>query len=77
MFNNDRKTIRTIDETIYHYACAKNWIKLKDNLCDMEVFSLMFSPPYKMELGLYWQRLELQNLDPAMEYNKSLEAIIN
>lgn len=77
MFAGDRKTIRTVDETIYHYAASKNWIKLKDTLCDMEVFCLMYSPPYKMDLGLYWQRLEFQNLDPTTEYNRSLETIIN
>jgi hypothetical protein len=42
----------------------------------MEVFSLLYSPAYKMDLALYWHKLEAQNLDPVMEYNRTLESMM-
>lgn len=51
-------------------------MKLKDLISDLEVFSIMFTPDYRLMLYFYWLKLEKQHFDPVVEYNKSLEHFV-
>src|ERR1700712_4159509 len=55
---------------------GKFWIKLKDLISNIEVFSIMFVPEIKHELASYWQCLEQHKYDPVAEYNKALEGFV-
>jgi hypothetical protein len=63
------------------------WIKLKDLISSIEVFSTMFVvPELRYELAQQWlwlligmgsgQKSSKQQCDPVVEYNKSLESFI-
>ena len=51
-------SLRQIDELSHQYFMGKCWIKLKDLISNIEVFSIMFVPEIKHELASYWQCLE-------------------
>ena len=69
-------TIRKIDELLHQLCEAKMWMKLKDMLIQLEVFAVLYSSAYKMELCMYWVRLVQQHFDPVQEYNRSLEEFV-
>ena len=69
-------TIRKIDELLNHLCESKNWMRLKDMLTKLEVFAIMFSSNYKIDLYMYWIKLEQQHFDPIQEYNKALEEFV-
>ena len=45
-------------------------------LTQLEVFVIMYSPLFKIELYMYWLKLEQQHFDPVQEYNRALEEFI-
>ncbi|CDW91345.1 histidine acid phosphatase family protein [Stylonychia lemnae] len=69
-------SLRQIDELSHQYFMGKCWIKLKDLISNIEVFSIMFVPEIKHELASYWQCLEQHKYDPVAEYNKALEGFV-
>jgi hypothetical protein len=69
-------SLRQVDELSHQYYMGKCWIKLKDLISNIEVFSIMFVPEIKHELATYWQCLEQHKYDPVAEYNKALEGFV-
>lgn len=78
---------RRVDELCYHYQMSGMWIKLKDLISSVEVFSTMFVvPELRYELAQQWLWLLIgsgssgksskQQCDPVVEYNKALESFI-
>lgn len=51
-------------------------MKLKDQLTQLDVFTLMMTPDYKLDLFNYWVKLEQQHFDPVQEYNKTIEEFV-
>lgn len=76
ILDDHKLTIRKIDELLFHLCESKNWMRLKDLLTQLEVFIIMYSAPYKMELYMYWVKLEQQHFDPVQEYNRALEEFV-
>jgi hypothetical protein len=76
VLDDHKFTIRKIDELSYSLCEIKNWMKLKDFLTKLEVFAIMYSPAYKIELCMYWLKLEQQHFDPVQEYNRALEEFV-
>ena len=74
--NNYKTTVRTVLERVYHYKESKEWMALKDCLCTLEIFSIMYTPQYRLELFTCWIRLNEHHFDPVQEYNKALEHFV-
>ena len=74
--NNNKTTVRTVLEIVYHYKESKEWMALKDSLCTLEIFSIMYTPQYRMELFSCWIVLKEHHFDPVQEYNKALEHFV-
>lgn len=76
MLEESKLTIRNLDEQLHQYYEGKSWMRLKDKLINLEAFTIMFTPDYKLELAIYWQKLIQHTFDPVQEYNKSLENFV-
>jgi hypothetical protein len=76
ILDEHKLTVRKIDELIFHLLQVKDFMRIKDLLVQLEVFSIMFTASFKLELYLYWVKLEQQHFDPVQEYNKSLEDFV-
>ena len=76
LLDQQKLTVRKIDELLYHLFHVKDWMRLKDFLIQLEVFAILFTPSFKLELYMYWVKLEQQHFDPVQEYNKSLENFV-
>ena len=74
--NNSPITVHSVHERVYHYKELKEWLALKDCVCSLEVFFIMFSPSNRLELIRCWNLLFEHHFDPVQEYNKSLEHFV-
>lgn len=74
--NTHKVTVRTVHEKIYHYKEIKEWMLLKDTICILEVFFIMYTPQYRLELFRCWSLLQEHHFDPVQEYNKTLEQFV-
>lgn len=74
--DNCRTTVRTVHEKLFHYKESKEWMALKDSLCILDVFFIMYTPQYRFELFKFWILLQEHHFDPVQEYNKSLEHFV-
>lgn len=50
-----------------------NYFKLMEKISSIENFLLYYNIYNKYQLCYFWQKLEEQNFDPVIEYNKSIE----
>jgi hypothetical protein len=66
-------SIRKLEEQTYHLYMSKSFFKLKETVSIIENFLLLFNPNNKYDLCRYWQKLEENGFDPAIEYNKAIE----
>ncbi|CAG9311031.1 unnamed protein product [Blepharisma stoltei] len=76
VLEGNKLTIRKTDELLYHLEASNSWMKLKDQLTKLDVFTLMMTPDYKLDLFNYWAQLEQQRFDPVQEYNKTIEEFV-
>lgn len=74
--NDNKFTLRKVDELLHHLYESKKWMQLKDLLTRLEVFVIMYSSICKIDLYMYWIKLVEQHFDPVCEYNKSLEDFV-
>ena len=73
---SQRFTVRNVQEQVHHLYESGNWMRLKDKLVSLEVFCVLMTPDYKLELAMYWQKLESCHFDVVQEYNRSLELFV-
>lgn len=73
---SQRFTVRNVQEQVHHLYESGNWMRLKDKLISLEVFCVLMTPDYKLELAMYWQKLESCHFDVVQEYNRSLELFV-
>ena len=76
ILDQHKLTVRKIDEIIHHLLQVKDYMRVKDFLIQLEVFTIMFTSSFKLELYHYWVKLEQQHFDPVQEYNKALEDFV-
>jgi hypothetical protein len=69
-------TVRGAHEKIFHYRESKEWMALKDAICMLEMFFIMYTPQYRFELFKCWSLLREHHYDPVQEYNKTLEQFV-
>lgn len=74
--SNQPISVRTVHERIYHYKELKEWLSLKDILCTLEVFFIMYTPQHRLEHIRSWSLLASHHFDPVQEYNKTLEHFV-
>ena len=60
-------------EKAYHWNLTGNLTKLKDLMSDVHSLVPLLLPEHKLELSVYWQRLEHACIDPVIELTTSLE----
>eukprot|EP01038_Epipyxis_sp_PR26KG_P006095 gene6095-8399_t len=53
-FQTEPTTLRKCEELPWHLQICKKWTSLKDTLCDLKTFDLMFNNDLKDELMDYW-----------------------
>ena len=66
-------SLRKLEEETYHLFQCKAYFRLKEAVTNIENFLLLFNPRNKYELCRYWQTLELNGFDPALEYTNAIE----
>ena len=66
-------SIQNLEEECYNLFMSKNYFRLKEKVSVIENFLLFYNINNKNQLCYYWQKLEEQNFDPVIEYNKAIE----
>ncbi len=72
--NKTQTSVRKLEEEIFNLFAAKQYFNLNKIISDIEYFLLLYTSNNKFQLFRYWQKLEEQEYDPSIEYNKALEA---
>ncbi len=66
-------SVRQLEEQTMHLFNSHSYFKLKETVSIIENFLLLFNSNTKYTLCRYWQMLEENGFDPAIEYNKAVE----
>ena len=66
-------SVRQLEEQTLHLYLSQSYFKLKETVSIIENFLLLFNSNTKYTLCRYWQTLEENGFDPAIEYNKAVE----
>ena len=66
-------SLRVLEELTINLFLAKEFFHLKQTLCLVDNFLLLFNENTKMLLHEFWKVLEMKGYDLVQEYNKSLE----
>lgn len=66
-------SVRQLEEQTLHLFMSNSFFKLKETVSIIENFLLLFNAYTKYTLCRYWQILEENGFDPAIEYNKAIE----
>ena len=73
MLETKPNSIHNLEEECYNLFMSKNYFRLKEKVSVIENFLLFYNINSKNQLCYYWQKLEEQNFDPVIEYNKAIE----
>lgn len=66
-----------ISDIAFSMFKSKDWMRLKNYLSKIPVFSYLFKKEFKLDLFKYWVCLQNQKMDPVDCYNKSIESFSN
>ena len=71
-FEKDHLSDRALDELPHQLMKAKEWERLKNYICDLEVFEKLYTDQKKYELLGYWNTIGMR-YDIVSVYHESLE----